>query len=425
MKKNIEFIISLLIILAQPCHTADSNLIWTKLAPLDSANQPYYDLHFFDRDFGFITGLGYYGIGFEQIIGLTKDGGTTWDTTFVKYGGGRVLAFLDKQKGFTGSANIFQTQDSGKTWQMIFITNGHFLTEMEFADERVGWTTAGGPPAIIKTEDGGTTWEFQEHGLAGDSPILGLSVIDSITAFAATAYDFIHTANGQTWEKMVIPEELIRGSFWSLKFINAKTGWIAGSYRMILHTKNGGTTWEDQSIDNLHSDYISCFDALDSLSAVCGTRDGVIFRTDDGGKNWVEQYPGEINMILNSAQMIDKNVVYIVGHKGTILKTTNGGVSYIQEERNSKIPKNYELNQNYPNPFNSNTTIKFTLPVTSQVLLELYDLSGKKVQTLLDELKSTGSYKVSISLNNLASGLYIYRLKAGLFERSRKMLLLR
>ena len=106
-------------------------------------------------------------------------------------------------------------------------------------------------------------------------------------------------------------------------------------------------------------------------------------------------------------------------------------------EDNSVIVKEYKLEQNYPNPFNPSTTIKYTIPnVTlsgvegSRVKLKVYDVLGNEVATLVDEFKSAGIYEVEFNGHsdegrNLSSGIYFYRLEAGLFVETRKMIYLK
>jgi len=99
----------------------------------------------------------------------------------------------------------------------------------------------------------------------------------------------------------------------------------------------------------------------------------------------------------------------------------------------SDLPKSYELAQNYPNPFNPSTKIKFTLPTviasgtkqSQKVTLKVYDILGNEVSTLVDEEKEPGDYEVEFSADNLASGIYIYRLQTLEFTSTKKMVLLR
>ena len=81
--------------------------------------------------------------------------------------------------------------------------------------------------------------------------------------------------------------------------------------------------------------------------------------------------------------------------------------------------------QNYPNPFNPTTTIKFDIPKDGLITLEIYDILGRRVTTLVNELRSAGSYEQSFNASSLASGVYVYKLQAGDFVNSKKMLLIK
>jgi len=88
------------------------------------------------------------------------------------------------------------------------------------------------------------------------------------------------------------------------------------------------------------------------------------------------------------------------------------------------LPDEYKI-QNAPNPFNPSTTISYTLPKTQQVKLELYDFTGKRIKTMLSEVQTAGTHKITFYGNNLASGLYICRLKTPTISLTHKMLLLK
>jgi len=79
----------------------------------------------------------------------------------------------------------------------------------------------------------------------------------------------------------------------------------------------------------------------------------------------------------------------------------------------------------YPNPFNPTTTISYTLPTDELVMLKVYDILGREVTTLVNEVKQAGTYSVSFDASNLASGIYFYTISAGKFHLTKKMLLLR
>lgn len=88
-------------------------------------------------------------------------------------------------------------------------------------------------------------------------------------------------------------------------------------------------------------------------------------------------------------------------------------------------PTHFSLSQNYPNPFNPVTTINYQLPMSGNVTLKVFDVLGKEVASLVNEKKEAGSYTVEFSVTNLASGTYFYRLKAGDFIQTKKMIILK
>ncbi len=85
----------------------------------------------------------------------------------------------------------------------------------------------------------------------------------------------------------------------------------------------------------------------------------------------------------------------------------------------------FELEQNYPNPFNPSTSIKFAISIKQFVSLKVYDVLGNEVTTLLNDQKPAGIYEIEFDANNLSSGIYYYRIVAGSFTDTKKMILLK
>jgi hypothetical protein len=92
---------------------------------------------------------------------------------------------------------------------------------------------------------------------------------------------------------------------------------------------------------------------------------------------------------------------------------------------NPAVPKSYSLSQNYPNPFNPLTTINYELPITNYVELSIYNLLGQKVAMLVNKKQAAGRHQVQWDGRNFASGVYYYRLTAGSFVETKKLVLLR
>ena len=89
------------------------------------------------------------------------------------------------------------------------------------------------------------------------------------------------------------------------------------------------------------------------------------------------------------------------------------------------IPTEFALEQNYPNPFNPTTKIQLTIPNRRWTTVNVYDILGRKVVTLLNEVKDPGTYTIEFDGSNLSSGVYFYRLEAGDFKQTKRLLLLK
>ena len=109
-----------------------------------------------------------------------------------------------------------------------------------------------------------------------------------------------------------------------------------------------------------------------------------------------------------------------------ISKSTNYFFTNVSSVLSKNIsPLKFNLLQNYPNPFNPSTTIEFSLPQTSHVSLKVYDITGKEVASLVNEVKTAGNYKVNFNASSLASGVYFYKIQSGSFIKTNKMILMK
>jgi hypothetical protein len=98
-------------------------------------------------------------------------------------------------------------------------------------------------------------------------------------------------------------------------------------------------------------------------------------------------------------------------------------MTYVYED--TQLPIEFKLSQNYPNPFNPTTTISYSLPEPSYVVLEIYNILGQKTKTLVSEHQEAGNHTVVWQANDISSGMYFYRIVAGDHTESKKMLLLK
>jgi len=121
-------------------------------------------------------------------------------------------------------------------------------------------------------------------------------------------------------------------------------------------------------------------------------------------------------------------VLVDIGNDGTIDDTLSlvNQVTGIGEDQGSLLtPDSYNLAQNYPNPFNPSTKISWQSPIGSHQILKIYDVLGNEVATLVNEYREAGRYEITFDASNLSSGIYFYRLQAGSFVETKKMILIK
>jgi hypothetical protein len=111
----------------------------------------------------------------------------------------------------------------------------------------------------------------------------------------------------------------------------------------------------------------------------------------------------------------------IIENYTTLLDTSLRIITPVVTE-NEIAPDEYVLNQNYPNPFNPVTVIKYSIPKTELVKLTVYDILGKEIETLVNEVKNPGEYRVDFNASSYTNGVYFYKLTTGNFSQTKKML---
>jgi hypothetical protein len=192
----------------------------------------------------------------------------------------------------------------------------------------------------------------------------------------------------------------------------------------ILRKSASDSIWHGVPLTTFH------FGTLFGVSApsnkviyACGDA-GMIFKSTNGGDTWTS-FNGTTSRNLNAVYFYNENRGFAVGDSGIILYTKNGGgVTSAGQEREALL-KDFSLEQNYPNPFNPVTTINYQLAMNSFVTVTVFDLLGRKVATLANQERSAGNYSVQWDASTLSSGMYLYRISAGSFTQTKKMMLIR
>lgn len=144
----------------------------------------------------------------------------------------------------------------------------------------------------------------------------------------------------------------------------------------------------------------------------------VRFRSSFGEANYIGQPIPEDNV----------NMIVLVNRFNDVPQVVARSLADFEVVTSNELaesPQEFSLNQNYPNPFNPSTLIRYNIAEASEVRLAVYDILGRRVATLVNELQTPGAYTVNFNANHLASGTYIYRLEAGNFVSIKKMMLIK
>jgi hypothetical protein len=134
------------------------------------------------------------------------------------------------------------------------------------------------------------------------------------------------------------------------------------------------------------------------------------------------------NYIVNGLNGVISAADYPEGGEGRITEQSSvndKGAIADSDVLSDQLPEAYALHQNYPNPFNPTTTIAYDLPEESNVTIAVYNITGQKVMEVFSGKQVAGVHQHNFDASNLSSGIYLYTIKAGNFQQSRKMILTR
>lgn len=151
-----------------------------------------------------------------------------------------------------------------------------------------------------------------------------------------------------------------------------------------------------------------------------------IYITEDSGENWSAINRGLNDFAANclTVNRQDPSLIYL-GTENGIYRYKTTQVDIKDEHKGQNIPIKFRLLQNYPNPFNSITTINYKLPKPSKVILNVYNITGQLVETLVADRQNSGCHSVIWDASTVSSGIYFYRIQAVEFQEVRKMILLK
>jgi hypothetical protein len=236
------------------------------------------------------------------------------------------------------------------------------------------------------------------------------------------------TDGGASWNFVPFYLNSNEGKGYDVIFTDIQRGYAAcgvwDGRGAIARTTDGGATWNSILFSGpLYA--INFPISATSLVGYAAGENGTVLKTTDAGNSWRAQIYG-IGQRLDDISFLDFDYGFAVGSAGTILKTETGGEPPVGIINNGQsIPNRIKLLANYPNPFNPRTTISWQLSVNSNVSLNVYNLQGQKVKTLLSASQLAGFHSIELDASGMASGVYFYMLEAGAYFEIKKMIVLK
>ncbi len=383
----------------------------------------------------------------QEHILITTDAGKTWTTKNLPYKEYVDISVVSKNIFYLGdgNGNFYKTTDGGNTWVTIFSNPSisQCVNYIEMFSETNGIAMGDGPllsPTVISNKalflktTNGTDWQknnFQDIGWSADG---------------WRRIDFVDENNGYFYRSGISPELLLKttdggatwtntnfsasGRAWMVKFHDKDYGlvldydFLTARYT-VDRTTNGGADWQKITFAGLGR--VNDIEFVHSKpSYVWLGASTILYFSADSGKTWTQK------IVSDRAERFD-DIVFPTKKTGWALTTTglyytnnNGGVATnVAQEKN--LPTNFQLFQNYPNPFNPETIIRFQFSELAFVTLKVFDALGREVAVLVNEFRQPGIHNSTFNINNysLPSGTYFYRLTAGDYSSTQKMVLLK
>ena len=368
----------------------------------------------------------------------------------------------------TGSSpGVYRTTDGGSSWSL----KSSGITEpilpqaiaIDPTDPSVCYTvifigTANAVNGVYKTTNGGDNWFVANTGIGSIKNFLSIAInpLNHNVIYIGSSFDFVLSTGPQKVYKSVDA-----GATWvdrstglpslttdinpvrALSISNVDTSVVlAGLFQNsttnggAFVTTNGGAQWTkiQTGLPNvvgalIRSAMIRPGTSTEFYLGYDGTSSTGVWRTTNQGAQWTSFSGGSLlatYVVRAFAFKTSPDSTLYAGVAGTM---GMGVYEYthlvVGVNGQNNIPKEFALRPNYPNPFNPSTNIQYDVPKVTNVTLKVYDIRGREVATLVSENKQPGSYIVTFDAGNYASGVYFYKLSAGDFTRTMKMILVK
>ncbi len=367
---------------------------------------------------------------FEILFLFMNKANAQWVQTTGPY---HVYAFAVSPNG-SGGTNIFAgtndngvylSTDNGTNWTQD--TSGlteTFVNALTVSSNGTGGTIiiAGTIGGVFLSSNNGTSWTKDTSGLTNTE--VNAFAVSGTNIFAGTQGKgvYISTDNGISWteDSTGLPTN---SDVYSLAV--SGTNLIAGTFANgVFLSTNDGQSWTQDSTGLPPNIGVYSF-TVSGANIFAGTTGAAgIYLSTDSGKSWTQATSGlPPNTDVFSLAVSGTNL-YAGTPVGMWRRPLAEMITGIKDLQNN-LPTSFSLSQNYPNPFNPSTIISYQVPAVSHVSLRVYDILGNEVASLVDEEKLAGRYSVNFNASKIASGVYFYRIIAGSFVETKKLVLMK
>ena len=326
----------------------------------------------------------------------------------------------------SGAASfLFRTSNAGANWTQVFTETGGFINSVQMGNAFAGFMVGdpvGGRWSLWGTTTGGLTWDSSSFYLpaAGTEAGWNNSFFFDVNAgvwFGTNNTRIYKSLTLVNWTTQVTTGQLNSYAVW---FNNPLHGFTGGT--ALLMTTNAGSNWVAP---------VSPLPGTANLAGITGfgtvwvviRQATAVYLSNNNGATWLTSYTAPAGNYRHVAKNRTENTVfYGVRSNGGISKGTYFvGLANISNE----VPGAFELKQNYPNPFNPATNIEFSVTRNSFVTLSVFDHLGREIEKPVSGNLDAGTYSVNFDASNLASGTYYYRINAGDYSETKKMILVK
>jgi hypothetical protein len=361
---------------------------------------------------------------------LSTDNGTSWTAVNkgASFGSVRALAVTDTNL-FAAGYTVYLSGNNGKSWAPTTLKNKD-AAALAISDTNVFAGTY--ELGIFRSSDVGKSWTAVDSGLT-DSALYVTALFHYDTSIFAGTWGrgaFRSTNNGASWTEVNNGIVNHVHSFAVASNGVGGTNLFAGTFfgEGVYLSTNNGESWTPVNTGltnkNIRTLAVSP-NGAGGVNLYAGTWMGGVFVSTNNGALWTPLNSGMTSTTVNALYVSGSYLFAGTDHgvwRRLLSDTTTTFVTLINS---NNFNDGSGLEQNYPNPFNLSTKISYQIPTAENVSLKVYDILGKEVSTLVNEIQPAGSYEVEFEAQGLTCGIYFYNLQAGSYAEIRKMTLLK